>query len=39
VEERISLERANDCALEQLPLALSGDWAKAMNQLHSFKAE
>ena len=39
VEERFSLERAIDCALEQLPLALSGDWAKAMNQLHSFKAE
>jgi PTH1 family peptidyl-tRNA hydrolase len=38
-EERISLERAIDCALEQLPMALSGDWAKAMNQLHSFKAE
>jgi PTH1 family peptidyl-tRNA hydrolase len=38
-EERISLERAIDCALDNTPLAVSGEWAKAMNQLHSFKAE
>lgn len=38
-EERISLERAIDCAIETTALATQGDWAKAMNQLHSFKAE
>ncbi len=38
-EERISLERAIDCALDQLTLAINGDWSKAMNHLHSFKAE
>ena len=38
-EQRISLSRAIDCALENTPLAVAGDWAKAMNQLHSFKAE
>jgi len=38
-EERISLERAIDCALDQTPIAVSGEWAKAMNHLHSFKAE
>lgn len=39
VEERISLERAIDCALEQTELAFDGNWSKAMNNLHSFKAE
>lgn len=38
-EERISLERAIDCALDNTPLAIAGEWAKAMNRLHSFKAE
>lgn len=39
IDERISLERVFDCALNTLPLALNHDWAKAMNELHSFKAE
>ena len=38
-EERISLERAIDAATESTSLAIQGDWAKAMNTLHSFKAE
>ena len=38
-EERISLERAIDCALDNTPLAINGEWSKAMNNLHSFKAE
>lgn len=38
-EERISLERAIDAATENTALAVQGDWAKAMNKLHSFKAE
>ncbi|TXR53754.1 aminoacyl-tRNA hydrolase [Reinekea thalattae] len=36
-DDYIALERAIDCAIDQLPLAISGDWAKAMNHLHSFK--
>lgn len=32
-------QAAIDEALYQLPTALKGDWAKAMNQLHSFKGE
>ncbi len=38
-EDRISLARATDCAIENTPLVIHGEWAKAMNQLHSFKAE
>lgn len=38
-EDRISLERAIDCALENTALAIDGQWSKAMNKLHSFKAE
>jgi PTH1 family peptidyl-tRNA hydrolase len=38
-EDRISLERAIDCALENTALAIEGQWSKAMNKLHSFKAE
>lgn len=38
-EEHISLERAIDGAIETTALAVQGDWAKAMNQLHSLKAE
>ena len=30
--------QANDEAIRALPDALSGDWAKAMNYLHTFKA-
>ena len=36
-DDRISLDRAIDCALDQTPLAIKGDWAKAMNNLHSLK--
>lgn len=36
--ERRAIDEAIDAALETLPLALSGDQARAMNQLHSFSA-
>lgn len=36
VPERDKTQAAIDEALRYLPLALNGDWAKAMNQLHSF---
>ncbi|MDX1341826.1 MAG: aminoacyl-tRNA hydrolase [Reinekea sp.] len=39
VEDRVSLERAIDCALDNTSLAIDGQWSKAMNNLHSFKAE
>ncbi|PPC74938.1 aminoacyl-tRNA hydrolase [Pokkaliibacter plantistimulans] len=35
--EQQLIEQASDAALSALPLALSGDWSKAMNQLHAFK--
>ena len=35
--ERDKTQAAIDEALRYLPTAVSGDWAKAMNQLHSFK--
>ncbi|RVU29968.1 MULTISPECIES: aminoacyl-tRNA hydrolase [Neptunomonas] len=35
--EYTKTQAATDEALHHLPLALSGDWAKAMNKLHSFK--
>jgi peptidyl-tRNA hydrolase, PTH1 family len=38
-EDRISLGRVIDCAIENTALAVKGQWSKAMNQLHSFKAE
>ncbi len=37
-KEYQQMEDAIDQALRSLPLALCGDWAKAMNDLHSFKA-
>jgi len=37
-DERISIDRAIDAALDILPLAVSGQWSRAMNQLHAFKA-
>lgn len=36
--ERQAIDEAIDASLETLPLALAGDWARAMNQLHSFSA-
>ncbi len=36
VEDRVSLERAIDCALDNTSLAIDGQWSKAMNNLHSF---
>lgn len=36
--EREKTQAAIDEALHQLKDAINGDWAKAMNQLHSFKA-
>ncbi|MGB0733237.1 MAG: aminoacyl-tRNA hydrolase [Pontibacterium sp.] len=37
VSERQSTDAASDEAGRHLGLAITGDWAKAMNQLHSFK--
>ncbi|WP_196157482.1 aminoacyl-tRNA hydrolase [Reinekea sp. G2M2-21] len=39
VEDRVCLERAIDCALNNTSQAIDGQWSKAMNNLHSFKAE
>ena len=36
-DERIAIDAAIDAALKVLPLAVNGDWTKAMNQLHAFK--
>ncbi len=36
--ERQAIDEAIDASLKTLPLALSGDWPRAMNQLHSFSA-
>lgn len=36
-DERTSIDRCIDEALRSLPDAVNGDWAKAMNQLHSYK--
>jgi peptidyl-tRNA hydrolase, PTH1 family len=36
-DDRTSIDYAIDEALRCLPHAVKGDWAKAMNQLHSFK--
>ena len=38
-DERISIDAAIDAALKILPLAVSGQWSRAMNQLHTFSAE
>jgi PTH1 family peptidyl-tRNA hydrolase len=38
-DERIAIERTIDAALDVLPLAASGQWARAMNQLHAFKVD
>ena len=38
-DERISIDAAIDAALKALPLAVTGQWPKAMNQLHAFTAE
>ena len=38
-DERISIDRALDAAAAALPLAISGQWGRAMNQLHAFKTE
>ncbi|MDR5875644.1 aminoacyl-tRNA hydrolase [Halomonas sp. CUBES01] len=35
--DQAAIERAIDECLATLPLALAGDWSRAMNQLHSFK--
>jgi PTH1 family peptidyl-tRNA hydrolase len=37
-DDRISIDAAIAAALKSLPLAASGQWARAMNELHSFKA-
>lgn len=37
--ERQAIDAAIDECLATLPLAVTGDWAKAMNRLHSFSAE
>lgn len=38
-DERIAIDVAIDAALKALPLAVTGQWPAAMNQLHAFKAE
>jgi PTH1 family peptidyl-tRNA hydrolase len=38
-DDRISIDAAIAAALKILPLAMAGQWSKAMNQLHAFKAE
>ncbi|ANF57468.1 aminoacyl-tRNA hydrolase [Halotalea alkalilenta] len=35
--ERRAIDESIDAALDALPYALSGDWAKAMNRLHASK--
>ncbi|MBQ0795755.1 aminoacyl-tRNA hydrolase [Zhongshania sp.] len=36
-DDRTSIDHCIDEALRTLPDAVNGDWAKAMNQLHSYK--
>lgn len=36
-DDRIAIERAIDAAIDVLPLAVKGEWTRAMNQLHAFK--
>jgi PTH1 family peptidyl-tRNA hydrolase len=38
-DERISIDAAIAAALNILPLAMAGQWSKAMSQLHAFKTE
>ncbi len=38
-DERIAIDRAIAASLDALPLAASGQWSRAMNQLHAFKLE
>lgn len=38
-DERIGIDRALDAATAVLPLAISGQWTRAMTQLHAFKIE
>lgn len=38
-DERIAIDASIDAALKALPLALSGQWPRAMNQLHAFKVD
>ena len=35
--DRIAIDSAIEAAVDALPLALSGDWAKAMNRLHAVR--
>ena len=35
--DRIAIDSAVEAAVDALPLALSGDWAKAMNRLHAVR--
>jgi peptidyl-tRNA hydrolase, PTH1 family len=37
-DERISIDAAINAALDVLPLAASGQWSRAMNELHTFSA-
>lgn len=36
-DDRIAIERTLDAAIDVLPHAIKGEWARAMNQLHAFK--
>jgi PTH1 family peptidyl-tRNA hydrolase len=38
-DDRIAIDRAIAAALEALPLAVEGEWRRAMNQLHAFKLD
>lgn len=38
-DERIRLARAVEAAVEQTPKGIAGQWQKAMNQLHQFRAD
>jgi PTH1 family peptidyl-tRNA hydrolase len=38
-DDRISIDAAIAAALKILPLAMAGQWSRAMSQLHAFKAE
>lgn len=37
-DDRISIDAAIDAALKTLPLTISGQWSRAMNELHTFNA-
>ncbi len=38
-DDRIAIDVTIEAALGILPMAIAGQWSKAMNQLHAFKAE